>query len=246
MILSYIYTSKTGLKRSVNEDFANVFELDDGLLCVVCDGLGGNVAGDTASKLAVSTIENYFRINTHEEHLTRLNNAILKANEQIVKAGKSDSQYKGMATTAVVLFIHENKACWGHVGDSRIYLAKHDSMIQLTKDHSLVQKLVDNGYITEREAEQHPQRNIIVRALGDKQDVIVDFDYFYLDENESWKFLLCTDGVSGVVDKEELYSYLRNENLNEISTLLTKEIEERGAPDNFTFIIVANKNSLNK
>ncbi|MBX2977176.1 MAG: Stp1/IreP family PP2C-type Ser/Thr phosphatase [Ignavibacteriaceae bacterium] len=242
MILSYIYTSKTGLKRSANEDFANVFEMEDGLLCIVCDGLGGNNAGDTASKLAVATIEDYFRSNPHEEHLTRLSNAILKANEQIYRVGRSDSQYKGMATTVVVLFIHENKACWGHVGDSRIYISKQDSIVQLTKDHSLVQKLVDNGYISEREAEIHPQRNIIVRALGDKPEVVVDFDYFFLNEDEPWKFLLCTDGVSGVLERDELYSFLRNENLNEISHLLSKEIEERGAPDNYTFIVVANKN----
>lgn len=243
MILSYIYTSKTGLKRSINEDFSSVYEMEDGLLSVVCDGLGGNVAGDVASRLAGETIAEYYRLNIQEEYLTRINSAILKANERVRAIANRGDQYKGMATTAVVLFVHGNKACWGHVGDSRIYLSKKDSIVQLTKDHSLVQKLVDDGYISNKDAERHPQKNVIVRAVGDKSELVVDFDYLYMNEDEEWKFFLCSDGVSNVIEKEEICDFLKNNDLNEISELLSREVEKRGAPDNYSFVIIANKHS---
>jgi protein phosphatase len=116
-----------------------------------------------------------------------------------------------------------------------------DELMQLTKDHSLVQRLVDDGYITEEDAERHPNRNVIMRALGDKDQLVVDYNYLFLKENESWKFLMCSDGVSGVLTKEEIKTFLSKDNLQAISKNISDEIEMRGAPDNFSFVIISNK-----
>jgi protein phosphatase len=241
MIINYIINSQIGLRRESNEDFANVFRIHNNLLAIVCDGLGGNQAGNIASKLAVESIHNYFITTNDEDDLSKVNSAIIQANESIILASQEQSKLNGMATTAEVLYLSGTRAFWGHVGDSRIYYSTGNRLIQLTKDHSVVQRLVDSGYITEKEAETHPHRNIIMRALGDKSSIIVDFDFLYLDETQPWKFLICSDGVSGVITKNEIEEYLKIEDLKVMSGMFSKKIEERGAPDNYTYIIISNK-----
>ena len=144
MKLSYIYSSRTGLRRTANEDYVDVFEVEEGLLAVVCDGLGGNNAGEVASKLAVTTIYDYFLENPDDTYPDRINSAIIEANKAIIHASEKNSEYKGMATTAVVLFINQHLAYWGHVGDSRLYFWEEHGITQLSKDHSFVQKLLDD------------------------------------------------------------------------------------------------------
>jgi len=241
MVINYIINSQTGLRRESNEDYANVFRLSNNLLAVVCDGLGGNQAGNIASKLAVDSIYSYFSQMNDEDDLSKVNSAILQANENIIIASQEKPSFNGMATTAEVLYISGSRAFWGHVGDSRIYYTTGNRLIQLTKDSSVVQRLVDSGYITEKEAETHPHRNIIMRALGDKSSIIVDFDFLYLDETQPWKFLICSDGVSGVLSKEEIEEYLNIDDLKKMSLVLSEKIDERGAPDNYTYIIISNK-----
>jgi protein phosphatase len=241
MLLDYIYFTNIGLKRTVNEDSVNVYQLNDGLLAIVCDGLGGNRAGNIASKLAVDTIHAYFVNSSEEDNLIKIDSAITEANTTLIKTAESNEALRGMATTVETLYIDDVKAYWGHVGDSRIYLYVDNNLSQLTKDHSLVQKLVDDGVITEEIASKHPYKNVIMRAIGDKNEVVVDFDYLFLKIEEPWKFFMCTDGVSNVVSDEELSSLLSNNDLNYISVEMTKLIESRGAPDNFSFIIINNK-----
>ncbi|MCE1188133.1 MAG: Stp1/IreP family PP2C-type Ser/Thr phosphatase [Ignavibacteria bacterium] len=241
MKLSYIYSSRTGLRRNTNEDFVDVFEVDDGLLAVVCDGLGGNNAGEVASQLAVSNIYSSFMENTLDEIPVRISMAVLAANRAIIEASEKTPDYKGMATTVVTLFINQHAAYWGHVGDSRIYYWEENVIRQITKDHSVVQKLLDEGLITAKEADKHPHKNVIMRALGDKSNVMVDTDTLELQKAKRWKFLLCSDGVSNVISSKELENLLKNNDLEQMSKTLSAMIEDRGAPDNYSYVIISNQ-----
>lgn len=238
--MSYNYISYTdiGLKRTDNEDALGVFETDSGVLAVVCDGLGGNKAGDVASKLTVEIIHKEFISSTERDYLEKIRSAILKANSIVIETSNSNIDMKGMATTVEVLFIKGNTAYWGHVGDSRIYIIKNGKIKQLTKDHSLVQKLVDEGYLTLKEAENHPNKNIIMRALGDNQKIDIDLSKLKFNSFDDLKFFMCTDGVSGVLKDQELEKMISMTNMKELPEVLSAAIKEKGAPDNFSFVII--------
>lgn len=244
MLLNYIYVSKTGQKRALNEDYANVFQLSDGLLAIVCDGIGGNRAGNVASKIAGESIYNYFQSNNTDNYSQKIVEGIKSANNNILNFSKQSKDLKGMATTIVTMFIVNGNAYWGHVGDSRIYFFLGNELLQITKDHSIVQRLLDQGIINKQQAENHPLRNIIVRAIGEKPDVEVDNEIVFFDEKSNWKFFLCSDGVSNFVSHDELKKYLVGDDLNRISEDLNLLIEERGSPDNYSYVIIGNKSQL--
>jgi len=239
MIYNYITVSRTGLKREHNEDHIGVFEVDGGLLIVVCDGLGGNRGGEVASELAVNTINTQFRILNKLSILERIQKSITKANEAIISRGSKDKNIAGMATTTEVLFLKKDFAYWGHVGDSRIYFSKKGKLQLLSKDHSLVQRLVDEGYITLNEAKNHPNKNIITRALGDSAEIEVDLSKMKLKKKENNKFLVCTDGVHGVLSTAEIEKLINGSNLSIIADKMSVLIEDRGAPDNYSFVLLS-------
>jgi PPM family protein phosphatase len=238
MKYSHVSVSKTGLRRYENEDSFGVFELDDGLLTVLCDGLGGNRAGEVASSLTVETIYNSFTGSDKSDYLERIKDAIQAANNMIIEESNSTPAFKGMATTVEVLFLNSTTAYWGHIGDSRIYKYNDQKMKQITKDHSLVQRLVDEGYLTLKEAENHPNRNIIMKALGDTADVEADLSKLKLNTKEIFKFFVCSDGVTCVVNDEELEEMIGNDDADQVAEKLSKLIEDRGAPDNYSFVII--------
>ena len=238
MKFAYIKESKVGLKRSNNEDAIGIYEVDGGLLAIVCDGLGGNNAGEIASSLSVEVIYNSFSGSEEQDYLKRIKDSIEAANKSIKAESSKEDKYDGMATTAEILFIKDKTAYWGHVGDSRIYNLKNGKLKQLTKDHSLIQKLIDDGYLTLNQAETHPNKNIIMRALGDSDSVEIDLSKLKLVPSDSYKFLVCTDGVTNVVNNDELEKLLSNKDMGNISKNLTSLVEKRGAPDNFSFVIL--------
>jgi protein phosphatase len=240
--MDYKYSSVTniGLKRKNNEDSLGIFEVDNGILAIVCDGLGGNKAGDVASQLSVNQVYEYFQSSDQPDYLDRIKLSIMSANKFLLEKSNSSSEFKGMATTIEVLFLKDNNAYWGHIGDSRIYFSRNGKLKQITKDHSLVQKLVDEGYLTLKEAENHPNKNIIMRALGDNNKVEIDLSKIKLNSSDDCLFFLCTDGVTGVMKDNELEKIFAD--YNKINETLTKQIIKRGAPDNFSFVIIA-KNS---
>jgi len=241
MTVNYLFASHIGKRRTINEDSANVFNLEDGLLAIVCDGLGGNRAGDVASKLAVDTIYNFFLQKSDVDNLTRMEEALKAAHYKLLEAGNQNEKFRGMATTAVVVFIAGNTVYWGHIGDSRIYFLTDNSLQQVTKDHSLVQKMVDNGLITSSQAEKHPHRNIIVKALGEDNECLPDSDYFFVYDNQQFKILLCSDGLCGVLSYKEILTILAgSNNLEEVSQNLYNLIEEYGSPDNFSYVLISN------
>lgn len=238
MKFNYTSISKIGLKRFDNEDSVGVFETNNGLLAIVCDGLGGNNAGEVASQLTVQTIFDVFSNSTELDFLERIKLSIKEANKKVLLKSSEDADLKGMATTVEVLFLKDNTAFWGHVGDSRIYNLKNGKLKQLTKDHSLVQKLIDEGYLTLKEAENHPNKNVIMRALGDNKMLDIDVSKTKIGSNGNVKFFLCTDGVTTVIKDFELQDLI---NQNDISTAvrqLSQLIEDRGAPDNYSFVII--------
>lgn len=239
MIFNYITVSKTGLKREHNEDHIGIFEIDYGLLIVVCDGLGGNRGGEVASKLAVDTISSEFKNMNKLGIIERIQYSITKANESIIEHSSKDENLTGMATTAEVLFLKKDFAYWGHVGDSRIYSSKNGKLQLLSKDHSLVQRLVDEGFITLKEAENHPNKNIITRALGESINIEVDLSKIKLKKKENNRFLVCTDGVSGVLNDSEIEKFINEKNLSNIADKMSRLIEDRGAPDNYSFVLLA-------
>jgi protein phosphatase len=238
---TYFTQSKIGFKRYTNEDALGVFKTPDGLLAIIADGLGGNRAGEVASKLCVDTVHNHFTSQTTPNYLERIKLAIADANKTIIEAALTKHELNGMATTTEVLFLNETYAYWGHVGDSRIYSFLNKNLTQITKDHSLIQKLIDEGYLTLQEAEAYPNKHIITRAIGDSTSVEIDLSKMKLPEvNENnLKFFMCTDGVSGVISDSELRIILEETNLETISIKLSGLIEERGAPDNYSFIVIA-------
>ena len=238
MKFKYVTLTDVGLKRSDNEDSFGVYEVDNGLLVIVCDGLGGNKAGDIASKLAVQTIAQTFQNLTDTECLERIKLSILEANKKVMEQSNKDFDMKGMATTAETLYLKDDTAYWGHVGDSRIYYLKNQKLKQLSKDHSLIQKLIDEGYLTLKEAENHPNKNIIMRALGDSENVEVDVSKLKINPAEFGKFFVCTDGVTTVLQNDELEKILNNNNVHYISEVIANMVEKRGAPDNYTFVII--------
>ena len=236
--MGYKYSSVTniGLKRLGNEDSLGVYEIENGILAIVCDGLGGNNAGDVASQLSVNTVYEYFKSSIQNDYLERIKSAILKANNSILHQASLNSDFKGMATTIEVLFLLENNAYFGHVGDSRIYFLQNGKLKQLTKDHSLVQKLIDEEFLTVDEAEHSPNRNIIMRALGDNSAIEIDLNKITVNSSDDNLFFLCTDGVTTVVKDNELEKILSN--YDNIKESLSDLIKLRGAPDNYTFVCI--------
>lgn len=241
--MKYVHTSvsKIGLQRLDNEDAVGVFECPNGLLVVVCDGLGGNKAGEVASQLTVNIVFNTFNESDESDYLVRIKNSIIKANRSVLEQSSVNKDLSGMATTVEVLFLTDDTAYWGHVGDSRIYNSKNGKLKQLTKDHSLVQKLLDEGYLTVKEAENHPNKNIIMRALGDSASLDIDLSKQKLNNKDDHKFFVCTDGVTSVITDNELEEFLKLDNIESVSQNLSQLIEERGAPDNYTFAFVKKK-----
>ena len=236
MDYKYFSVTNIGLKRLDNEDSVGIYEIENGILAIVCDGLGGNKAGDVASQLSVNTVYEFFKSSNQIDYLERIKSAIIEANNIILYKASISSDFKGMATTIEVLFLRENTAYFGHVGDSRMYFLRNGKLKQLTKDHSLVQKLIDEGFLTVNEAEHHPNRNIIMRALGDTSAIEIDLSKITLDLTDKGLFFLCTDGVTTVVKDNELEAIFIN--YDNIKETLSNLIIQRGAPDNFTFVCI--------
>jgi protein phosphatase len=136
------------------------------------------------------------------------------------------------------LYLKDNFVYWGHIGDSRIYHLKSKRLNQITKDHSLVQKLLDEGYLTHKQAADHPQKNVIIKALGDNQFIEPDLSKIRLNENEENRLFICSDGVSNLISNSELEKVLNYDDLEEIKSSLIKMIKLRGAKDDYSFIII--------
>ncbi len=237
--------SKTdiGLTRHSNQDavFTSVLE-DGGVLAIVCDGMGGANAGNIASEIAVKTISEYitqsYRIAMDFFGIERiLKNAIASANMEIYDMSLKDEALKGMGTTTVVAVVRDGVAVIAHVGDSRAYIAG-DGLNLITRDHSVVQSLVESGKISPEDAKVHPRKNVITRALGIEENVVVDSCQIEIKADDI--LLLCTDGLSGYADEDGIYNALKK-NTKQVAENLIELAKSGGGRDNITVAVIANQ-----
>ena len=228
--------SDIGLIRQTNEDS---YECINPNLYIVADGMGGHLAGEVASKMAVNVIKNfiYTHINSELDLESLLKNAILEANKMILKKAQQNKEYLGMGTTVSIVYCTDNQFFWGHVGDSRIYLLRNDELIQITKDHSLVWDLLASGSITKSEANVHPQRNVLTRAVGVDKNLLVDTGVCDLFKND--RLLLCTDGLTNMLNEDSIKKTISSKNidLTESIDFLVSSAIAAGGSDNITVIL---------
>lgn len=223
--------SVVGQVRKANEDNCGYSKTVNGELFVVCDGMGGHVGGATASRIAVDSILSFISQQVYEDKRIALDSALKFANTQIMGAAAQDPSLKGMGTTACIVLVDSQNIWIAHVGDSRIYLYSEQEkyLYRITKDHSLVQGLVDKGELDDREAEHHPQKNIILRALGTKQDVQPEVDQVPVRAQVGDTFLICSDGLSGMLDDNQIEAILRED--RSLEDKVQKLIDNANTPD---------------
>ena len=202
----------------------------------VADGLGGHKAGEVASRLALSPIEAADESGSRRaaHHIAE---AVRRSNRAVHERAQGDPDVKGMATTLTAVAIHDGIAHLAHVGDSRCYLLRGGAITQLSRDHTLVARMVADGKLTPAEAEQHPQRSVLTRALGHEREVDVQTQNVVLSSGD--RLLLCSDGLSGILSDDELLRLSNSgSDLDEICRALIEEANARGGPDNITAIVV--------
>lgn len=241
--------SDIGLIRSNNEDRCWVGTTANGLpLAIVADGMGGHQAGDVASQLAVETLREAMSDVkadlTDDEAKMLIRQSILQANEVVYNTAASNEQYHNMGTTVVAaLFLPNDHAVIGHIGDSRAYMISDRAIKQLTEDHTLVNELLRSGQITPEEAVHHPRRNVLTRALGTEDTVEVDLRIVPWKSEDT--MLLCSDGLSGLVDDGLLLAtLLRNElSLDEKADQLIQLALKAGGDDNVTVVLLKSKSA---
>lgn len=227
-----------GMVRQVNQDY--VYTTDNPLgplpnLFVVADGMGGHQAGDYASKYTVEVLRRELKQSEEEDVEKALVSAIKTANREIIKKAASDPHLKGMGTTIVAATIVNQMMYFANVGDSRLYLI-NQGITQLTKDHSLVEEMVRLGGIKPEEAKSHPDKNIITRAIGAKAEVDVDFYEHRLKRGDI--ILMCTDGLSNMVEDEELFHIVQGgRDIVEAGTSLVETAKENGGTDNIGLVL---------
>jgi PPM family protein phosphatase len=233
-----------GQIRDHNEDYvickepANESEFaQNGWLYIVADGVGGADAGEIASQFASQqTVNNYLRNHSQENWGQRLVDSMQAANTELRRMVAERNDNSRMATTMVSVVIDEHKAYFANVGDSRGYLWRHDSLEQVTKDQSLVAKLVEEGAITEAEAENHPRRNVILYSLGSERSPKIDLFERFLEPDD--KILLCSDGLTRHVNDAELAESLKSDDIEETAHKLIELANNRGGQDNITVTIL--------
>ena len=232
-----------GCIRTQNQDAYQIESLDKNtLLCVVCDGMGGAKSGNVASTLAVDVfVQEVKRTWVHgmDPDLAdqMLKNAVKLANFTVYDQAQQFEEFTGMGTTLVAVLIHGKFATVINVGDSRAYSVKQDGVQQITRDHSLVQMMVARGELTPEQARTYPGKNLITRAIGTEPVVECDVFHRRLDGGEC--LLLCTDGLSNLVDEQEiLFEVVHGINKQSSGQRLLEIAKNRGAPDNVTCVLI--------
>jgi protein phosphatase len=236
-----------GRKRQNNED--NYLINDELNLYIVADGMGGHAGGEFASQIAVNTVEEVFFNLEHDavaqsqspeanrDELTqeKLEYAIRLAGRRIYEKALDEPEYRGMGTTALAIYMHNDRMFISHVGDSRGYRVRKSGIEQLTEDHSLVNEQIKAGLITPEHAKTHRLKNIITRSLGYQEEVEVDTRIELLEEGDT--FLLCSDGLSNMVEEDEMFEIVSRSHFQEAALRLIEVANERGGDDNITVVL---------
>ncbi|MBI3072417.1 MAG: Stp1/IreP family PP2C-type Ser/Thr phosphatase [Deltaproteobacteria bacterium] len=238
-----------GLKRGHNEDCFHILETEG--LFMVADGMGGHRSGEVAARMAVDTIAGFFNATKRDEEVTwpfkldktrdyvenRLLAAVRLANLRIFESAERESQLHGMGTTIVSLLLLDDRALIAHVGDSRIYRHHANEFVQLTEDHSLLNDYIRMKKLTAQEIEQFPHKNVIVRALGMKETVQVDLSTVKAEKDDL--FLLCSDGLSGMVPDPKMEEIVKRQpDLGVATQELIDAANAAGGNDNISVVLI--------
>jgi len=229
-----------GNVRTAQEDSHDIAILTpNGDVFVVCDGMGGHVGGKQASSIAVKSIIEHLKKEKYAQPMQALNDALQFANMQILGYAKDHPELRGMGTTACIVLLQDTEAYIAHVGDSRIYLymGKEQQLHRVTKDHSYVQTLVDAGQITDEEAEHHPNKNRILKALGIKPELVPTCNVLHPKNGDC--FLICSDGLNGMITDSTIEGVLKqNIPLADKGERLIQLALEAGGHDNITVELI--------
>ncbi|SHF50382.1 Stp1/IreP family PP2C-type Ser/Thr phosphatase [Ornithinibacillus halophilus] len=236
------FLTDRGQVRSHNEDAGGLFYNQSGqLLAIIADGMGGHQAGDVASQMATKTLEEKWMqtttLDTPEETENWLTNVLEEANSSIYQQSLEKDECQGMGTTIVVVICNEEFITVAHIGDSRCYIQNSHGFKQITEDHSLVNALVQSGQISKVDAQLHPRKNVVLKALGTEEKVESDIQTLGWEEGD--KLLLCSDGLSDKVMEEELSEYIKTiESIENTGEKLITLANQRGGEDNVSLVIV--------
>lgn len=221
-----------GKLRRINEDA--VLVMPGSGVYAVADGMGGHNAGDVASNLAVESIK--YRLRGKRATPKSLQNAVQETNIALLRRSQEDSKYQGMGTTLTMLCFQEQEVLVAHVGDSRCYRYRSGELTQCTQDHSVVAELMRQGVLTEEEARKHPYRNVITRALGTAG--YVEAEVLVLDLLPGDRFLLCSDGLTGMVPDERLAEFLGTLSIEAAADAMLATALDAGGRDNISLILL--------
>jgi len=242
--MQYWGLTDPGCVRPQNQDAYLMEQLDrNTVLCVVCDGMGGAKSGNIASSLAVDVFMQEVRRTwtssmTQEKINLMLRSAVKLANFTVFDQAQQFEEFDGMGTTLVAVLVHNRHVTVIHVGDSRAYRVNSDGIWQMTRDHSLVQMMVERGELTQEMARTYPGKNFITRAIG--TEPIVECDVANLELSKGEFLLLCTDGLSNVLDDQEiLFEVVHGVDKRDCCQRLLEIAKHRGAPDNVTSVLIA-------
>ena len=242
-MFQYVIESDTGRKREINEDRVAVLKRPDGLLLVlVADGMGGHNAGDVASRMTVDELSARFmdadavQFQSKDDKTAWLSEQVLQVNRAVYEHSITHSECKGMGTTLIAVLIEGEDCVLCHIGDSRAYIIG-SSMAQVTRDHSYVNVLVDNGEITQQQAEDHPKKNWILRSLGTEADIEREMHHFSLAGSSY--FLVCTDGLSNKLSERDISSIVRSKaSLSQKGKAMVALANDLGGEDNISFVLL--------
>lgn len=235
----------TGRVRQMNQDVFCMGELNASVrFAVVCDGMGGENAGNIASRIACDLICERIRAGYRDDidqNAIRnlLMSAVTAANVEVYRAAKSNPAYEGMGTTAVAALIDGRTLHIAHVGDSRAYIINTGEYTQVTRDHSLVQELLEQGKISDEDAKNHPQKNLITRAVGVENKVCIDYLETMLNADD--RVLICTDGLSNNCEPSVIQRTVLEHPPEEVPDLLINKANAAGGPDNITVVLLTQK-----
>lgn len=242
--MQYWALTDPGCVRAQNQDAFLVEKLDKHtLLCVVCDGMGGAKSGNIASSLAsdvfVQQIKQTWNGDTNQDHVDQmLKNAVKLANFTVFDQAQQFEEFTGMGTTLVAVLLSNKRATIVNVGDSRVYHVDRAGIRQVTVDHSVVQMMVNRGELTPEQAKTYPGKSLITRAIGTES--MVACDIFHKKVSGGDYFLLCSDGLSNLMDDQEiLFEVAHGQDKSKCCQRLLDIAKHRGAPDNVTSVLVA-------
>lgn len=240
--MRYRSASDIGLRREENQDAVRCEYFGHNLLAVVCDGMGGERAGKEASTIAIEEFFQRFSAdyseNLSDDEIRKLLiNSISAANTVIYTKARFDFKNFGMGTTCVAAYVNNKTAFIVNVGDSRAYLIADNGLHRITIDHNVASLLYEQGKITEAEMETHPQKHMLVRAVGVEKTVSADT--FILDYEDKISLLLCSDGLSGYCSDDEIYDVISNSDFDDVANELVDLALSKGGRDNITVAVIS-------